>query len=224
MFPICIDSGPVVNLFSSARSVSKSFVEHEMSAVVFVNGSKLGSKGKLQFPSMWSAWLRNEAHFRTGLPCKAHGWAHSWQHHFQDEIIFDSPSASRERSISRIDVHAIDSLAVGKSVAKTVFFSVSRQLRPHQRPWHSGIEISYCSSLHTNGHRRSRLAGARSQSYSLATQQGNINLHAAWYWFRSIHGVRNAFSLSEPEPNFFHKEFTSESGWSGKFLWGSVYR
>lgn len=41
---------------------------------------RLGSKGKLQFPFMWSAWLQNEAHFRAGFPCNAHGWAHSWQH------------------------------------------------------------------------------------------------------------------------------------------------
>lgn len=90
-----------------------------------------------------------------------------------------------------------------KLLQKPCVSSVSQHLRPHQRPWHSGIEISYCSSLHTNGHRRSRLAAARSQSFSLATQQVNINLHAAWYWFHSIHREKRFFTLRTWNELFF---------------------
>lgn len=117
---------------------------------------------------------------------------------------------------------ACDSLAVGKVCCeKRRYFSVSQHLRPHQRPWHSGIEISYHSSLHTNGHRLLRLAGARSQSFSLATQQVNINLHAVLVWVRFDTAT---FFRSQNLKRTFSQGIYERVHMKWKILYGSEHR
>lgn len=149
---------------------------------------KLGLKGKLQFPFMRSAWLRNEAHFRTGFPCKAHGWARSQQHHFQDESSVDSPSASHERSILQNRRACGRFTCCGKKLLRKLCFSVLVSINGRI----SVLDILVLKFRTARRSTRADIDGlvrpelVRSLSLSQHSRFTSIFMHAAWYWFHSV--------------------------------------